>query len=88
MAIKTTTICDACGKTINPAAGSVNLNPLRGGVTLEVATQFGSASQLINSTKNFCGPACLNIFVGQIAEKIVPAPAPAAASAAAPAKTA
>jgi len=79
MAIKTLTLCDACGKQIDPVAGFVNLTTIRGGFTLEVGTQFGSASQAINTTRNFCGPGCLTAFVGKIADTIKPAAAPAAA---------
>lgn len=72
MATKIETICDACGKSIDRAKGFVNLNPLRGGIMLEVNNGTGSAGRNLTTTVNLCGPACLAGYAENLTAEIKP----------------
>ena len=73
MATKTQVVCDQCAKPIDPKS-SIAFVPLRGGLTVSVASAAGTAQRDITSGVAFCGANCVNAWLSDIK----PAPAPAA----------
>jgi hypothetical protein len=68
-------ICDACGTAIDVAQGIISFVPLRGGLTLTVATDKGSASKDLTQQVDLCDETCLAEYVKQLRTTIkVPAP--------------
>ena len=65
------TLCDGCEKPIDPKAGYLNLNVLRGGFILAVANADGASSTKITHDLNLCGPQCLPPYIAKTHVKTI-----------------
>lgn len=69
MAIKNQIVCDACGKAIAADGNSIQLTPLRGGLTVTNKSAAGIASVDVAAQMAFCNDNCVVAWLNTIVPK-------------------
>jgi hypothetical protein len=65
MATKTQTVCDQCGKPIDPK-NNITFTPVRGGLNLDVTAAGVTTTELINTQVSLCNGNCVNAWLADI----------------------